>query len=111
MGNISIAGMLAKKFSFRVELIPHGLVTVDILLTTIDNPNEPQLEGVDSARENVEGIGPRVHQIELGQDANGPPPLGIHIPRQLEGFRVGQVNIGRADGEDDAEKKKAARLA
>ena len=44
----------------------------------------------------------RIHQVELGQDANRPPALGVNGPRELQGLGVGKVDVGGGDGEDDA---------
>lgn len=43
-----------------------------------------------------------VHEVELRQYADCALSRGIHMPCQLEGFRIDDINIGRGDSEDDA---------
>lgn len=42
-----------------------------------------------------------VHEVDLGEDADGPVPFGVHLPRHLEGVAVGQVGVRRRYGEDN----------
>jgi hypothetical protein len=42
-----------------------------------------------------------VHEIDLGQDSNGPRSLRVDGSSELETVRVGQIGVGRSDGEDD----------
>jgi hypothetical protein len=42
-----------------------------------------------------------VHKIDLGQDSNRPRSFRVDGSCELETVRVGQIGVGRSDGEDD----------
>ena len=44
----------------------------------------------------------RIHQVQLGEDADRPPALGVDGAHELERVRVGEVYVCGGDGEDDA---------
>ena len=73
----------------------------DVLLRPVDDPDDAELDGDDAAAQDVDSVGARVHEIQLGDDGQRPPPVRVNIPRDLQRLRGGHVSIGRAHGEDD----------
>ena len=94
--------MAFEEFGFALERVGHALVGIDVPLRAVHNADKAELERVDTSREYVERVRARVHQVELRQDADRPPALGVDGPRELERIRVGEVDVRRGDGEDDA---------
>jgi len=94
--------MTREKLGLGLERIGHGLVGVYVPLRAVHDADKAQLERVHAPREDVERVRARVHQVELGQDADRPPALGVNGPRELEGVRVGEVYVCSGDGENNA---------
>lgn len=101
VGNVAVGRVVLEEVVFGLQRLVHGLVALDVLLGTVDDTNEAQLQGVDSAREDIKGVGAVVHEIELGQDTNGAAAEGIDMAGKLERLRVDNVDIGGGDGEND----------
>ena len=100
--NVAVSGVVLEKVHFVVESLLHGLVALNVLLGAVDYTDEAQLQGVYTARENIECVRSMVHKIKLGQDADGPAAQGIDMAGKLESFRVDNVDVGGGDGEDNA---------
>lgn len=100
-GDVAVGRVVLEKVHFVVESLLQGLVALDVLLRAVDNANEAQLQGVDTPRKNVERICSVIHQVKLGQDANGSAAQGIDMTGQLQGFRVDNVDICGRDSQDD----------
>lgn len=79
MRNIPIRTVILEKLSLTLQRIAHPLLRRDVQLTTVDHADEPELEGVDAAGEDVEGVGAGVHEVELGEDADGAAALGVDV--------------------------------
>ena len=94
--------MCAEELVLGVECLLHVLLRVDILLTAVHHADEAELERVDAAGEDVDGVGAGVHEVKLGEDADGASALRIDGARELERVRVGEVDVGGGDSEDDA---------
>lgn len=93
--DVTISWVVLKEFVFGFQSIIHGLVALNILLGTVHHTNEAELQWVHSAGQNVESVGAVVHQVELGEDADGPPAERIHMSGKLQSLRVDEVDIGR----------------
>lgn len=102
MGDVAVAGVITEKVNLGEKLLAHGLVRVDVLLRAIYDADEAELEGVHATGEDVQRVGAGVHEVELGEHANRAPSLRVDVARELERVRVGEVHVGRADGEDHA---------
>jgi hypothetical protein len=100
--DIPILRMALEKLGLALERVGHALVSVDVALRAVHDADEAQLERVHATREYVERVRTRVHKVELRQDADRPPALGVNGPREFERFRVGKIDICGRDGEDDA---------
>ena len=94
--------MALEEVGLALERVGHALVNVNVLLRAVHDADKAKLERVHTPREYVECMRARIHQIELGQDADCPPALRIDGPRELEGLRVGKVDVSGGDSEDDA---------
>ena len=93
--------MCAEEVSLGREGVGKRLVALNVLLRTVDDSDEAQLQGVYAARENVHGVCSVIHQIQLGQNTNGASPHGVNMAGQLEGLGVDQIDVCGRDGEDD----------
>lgn len=83
MRNIPVTSVIPKEVRLRVELVTHRLVAVDVLLASVDDADESQLERIDSTCQNIERVRASVRQIQLCQNSNGSTSLWIDIPGQL----------------------------
>src|SRR6266702_3369613 len=100
--DIAVLRMALEEVSFALERVGHALVDVDVLLRAVHDADEAELERVYPPREHVERVRACVHQVELRQDADRSPALGVDGPRELQGLGVGEVDVCGGDGEDDA---------
>jgi hypothetical protein len=98
----AVSGMRAEELHFCVTGVSQGLANVDVLLGAVDDPDEAELERVHTSCEDVQCVGACIHQVELRQNANGAPALRVNLPSQLERLGVGEVDVRRRHGEDDA---------
>lgn len=113
--------------SLVLERARDGLLLLDVSLTSVNDWDVSETERNDSTSENVDDIGslvpaeaktkrrsasgfPRrdegssnfdVHEIDLGQNSDGPLSVRIDSTSELESVRVGQIRVGSGDGEDD----------
>jgi hypothetical protein len=74
-------------------------------LTPVHNADEPKLELIHTSGEDVEGVGPCVHQIEFGEDTDCSTALRVDRAGEFKGFGVGEVDVGPGDSEDNALKE------
>lgn len=99
--DVPILRMTSKKLRLAFESVGHALVGVDVPLRAVHDADEAQLERVHAPREHVKRVRARIHQVQLGEDADRPPALGVDGPRELERVRVGEVYVCGGDGEND----------
>ena len=78
-----------------------GPLVLDVALAAVDDRHVAQAQRDDAAGQNIHDVRPFVHQVHLGQHADGPLALRIDLARQLQAVRVGQVRVGGRDGQDD----------
>ena len=90
---ISIRRVAFEKICFRLQSLLHGLFDVDILLTAVHDTDESKLERVDAASENVSSVRSCIHQIKLGQNADGSFALWIDRTSEFERVGVGEIDI------------------
>lgn len=100
--NIPVRGVALEELCFMVESVAQAFVRVDVLLAAVNDTDESELEGVDTAGEDVQGVGACVHQVEFREDTNCSAALWVHGACKLQGLRVRQVDVGGGNGEDDA---------
>lgn len=93
--------MLGEELLLLAAGVFHRQVQVDVLLRTVHHANEPELERVCPTRKNVEGVSASVHEVELGEHTERAKTTGVNRASQLERVRVGQVDVGWGNGEDD----------
>lgn len=99
--NVSVGRVVLEEVGLGLKSLFHGLVALDILLRAVDNTNKAELQRVDSTREDVEGVGSMIHQINLGQDTDGPSAERVYMASKLESFRIDNVDIGGGNGKDN----------
>lgn len=97
-----VGSMSREELLLVLHRVGHGKVGVDVLLRSIDDSDEAEFERVDSTGEDIGSVGSSVHEIELGEDSDGSKASRINGTSELEGIRVGEVDVGWRDGEDDA---------
>ena len=81
--DVPILWMGPEEYGLAFERVSHALVGVDVPLRAVDDADEAQLERVHAPREHVERVGARIHQVELREDADRPPALGVDGSREL----------------------------
>eukprot|EP00126_Sphaerothecum_destruens_P012303 Sdes_comp21093_c0_seq1m19776 len=102
VGERSVGGVAAEEGRLLLEGTRDVFVFVDVLLAAIHNPVDAQLHRIHAPRQNIDRIRARVHQINLGDHRNRADAHGVVFERDFEGIRVGEVNVGGGDGEDEA---------
>mmetsp|Transcript_20856 Transcript_20856/g.52969 ORF Transcript_20856/g.52969 Transcript_20856/m.52969 type:complete len:236 (+) Transcript_20856:1619-2326(+) len=60
------------------------------------------LQRVHLPLQHLQSIRPLIHDVNLRDHPDGPLPLRIHVTCDTQGVGVGQVGIGRCDGQDQA---------
>ena len=63
--------------------VGHVLIGVDVPLRAVHD-EKAQLERVHEPREHVKRVHIRIHQVQLGEDADRPPALKADRPRELD---------------------------
>lgn len=101
VGNASIDGMLFEELAFKSTCIMHGAVLVDGLLRAVDNTNPAAAEGKCATFKDVKSVSAFIHDVDLGEDADGAVELGVDGAGSADGGRVGEIGVGGADSEDD----------
>ena len=96
---IPVGGVVTEEIGFGLERFIHGPVPLDVLLGTVDYTDEAKLQRVDSPRQDIQGIGAMVHQVNFSKDTDGSPTQGVDMPSQLQSFGVDYVDVGGGDGE------------
>lgn len=84
MGNGAVGWVILEELCFALESISHGLVDLNISLTSVDNSNKSELERVGSSGKNVERVSSCVHEIQLCQDTDGALCLRIDLTSKLK---------------------------
>ena len=74
----------------------------DVLLAPVHHTDVSEPQRDNFASDARDGVGAAVHDVELGDDADGPFAHGIHELGQCECVGVGEVGVGGGDGEDEA---------
>lgn len=97
-GHVAVSGVVSEELGLGLEGIHKRLVALDVLLRSVDNTNETQLERVHATRQNLERVRAVVHKIELGENTDSALSLGVHLTGNLERLGVDQVDIGGGDG-------------
>lgn len=77
MRNIPVRRMLHEELRLTVQRILHALLHVDILLTTVDDTDEAELEWIHATGKDVRSIRARIHQVQFGQDTDSSSPLWV----------------------------------
>mmetsp|Transcript_22946 Transcript_22946/g.33278 ORF Transcript_22946/g.33278 Transcript_22946/m.33278 type:complete len:228 (-) Transcript_22946:605-1288(-) len=98
---VLVSGVLLEEPPLPHQALLHVHVAFNVPLPAVHHGHVPAPERDHPVLQHVRGVGPRVHEVQLGQHANGPVSLRIHLPGQLEGIGVRQVGVGRCDCQDN----------
>ena len=98
---VPIGLVVLEKVLFGLEGRVDGLLVVNVPLSAVDDRDIAETERDDAPSQDVDHIGALVHQIHLGEDADGALALGVHLSGQLQAVRVGEIDVGGGDGQDD----------
>ena len=66
----------------------------DVLLGSVDDPDDAELDGYDPAAEDVDGVRAGVHQVQLGHDGQRASTVGVNLARNLQTFGGSHVHVG-----------------
>lgn len=83
---ISVCRMLYEELRFAVQRIFHALLHVDILLTTVDDADESELEWIHSTSKDIRRVCACVHEVQLCEDADRSTALWVDRACQFERF-------------------------
>mmetsp|Transcript_11083 Transcript_11083/g.16856 ORF Transcript_11083/g.16856 Transcript_11083/m.16856 type:complete len:282 (+) Transcript_11083:1587-2432(+) len=79
----------------------HGNAVHDVLLRPVLNSDEAQAQLHVLALDHALGVGTSVHDINLGDNTDGPNTLGVQLTGHLQAIRSGHIGIRRQDTKDD----------
>lgn len=94
--------MVFEKFALTLQSLCKRFVLLDVLLRTVYESNESELQWVHSSSQDVQRVRSVVHEIEFRQDTNCSPPHRIDLASELERLGVDEIDVGGGYGEDDA---------
>ena len=101
MGHVPICRMMPEEFLLGLESLRQRLVRLDVLLRSIDHADESQLQRIHSTRQDIERVGPVIHEVDFSEHPDRPSTHRIDISSQLQSFGIDDIHIGRRDGQDD----------
>lgn len=104
MGNVAVGKVFLEEPCLVGPGILHRALSVDVLLTSVYDADETEFEGVHATGEDVQGVGASIHEVEFGKDTDGALALGIDRTCELEGIRVGEIDIGGRHGQNHTTK-------
>lgn len=102
MGDVAVHRVIPEELFFFSPRVLHRHILHDVLLAPVDHADKAQLEGVCPTGEHVERVGPGVHEVEFGEHAKCAETTWVYAARELEGVRVGEVDVGGGHSEDDS---------
>lgn len=103
MRNIPIGRVVHEEFLLAFQCCGHRFVRIDILLTPIHDPNEPEFERVCPAGQDIISVCSCIHEVKLGEDPDGPTALGVYGASELQRLRVSKINICGGNRKYDTE--------
>ena len=80
MRNIPIHRVVLEKFLLLPPRVLHWDLGHDILLTPVDDTDKAEFEGIGPASENIQGIRPGIHEVELCEYAERAETSGVDSP-------------------------------
>ena len=92
---------MPEEFLLGLESLRQWLVRLNVLLRSIDDADESQLQRIHSTGQDIERVSPVIHEVDFGEHPDRPSTDGIDISSQLQRFGVDNVHIGGRDGQDD----------
>mmetsp|Transcript_25542 Transcript_25542/g.74503 ORF Transcript_25542/g.74503 Transcript_25542/m.74503 type:complete len:279 (-) Transcript_25542:42-878(-) len=98
----AIAGMLQKEAPLLCESLTEPRLVPNVKLATVHHAHIAQAQRQDLVQQDIGGIRPRVHEVELGEDAHSSLALGVNFTSHLKGIRVCNVRVRRRDSEDQS---------
>mmetsp|Transcript_16674 Transcript_16674/g.45409 ORF Transcript_16674/g.45409 Transcript_16674/m.45409 type:complete len:277 (-) Transcript_16674:152-982(-) len=100
--DVAVARGLDEELLLRREGGLHRLVRLDVALASVHHPDVAVLQRVHAPLQHVARIGALVHEVQLGQHPDGPQPLRVHLPRDLQAVGVGHILVRGSHGQHDA---------
>lgn len=101
MGDIAVDRVGPEEVVLLLARFVHRQVLHNILLAPVYDTDKAEFEWIRPTSEHVECVGAGVHEIELGQYAQSTQAARVDRASELERIRVGQVDVGRRDCQDD----------
>ena len=98
---IRLEAVAPEELGLGLERVRHGLLDVDVRLRAVHDADEAELERVHAPGEDVERVRACVHEVEFGEDADGASALGVDGAGELEGFGIGEVDVGGGYSENN----------
>jgi len=102
MGDVTVGRSLSEEGFLALEGVFQTLANSDILLASVDDPDEAKFQRINATRKDFQRICAVVHKVELSEYPDRPFPCRIHLTCQFETFRVDQVDISRGHSQNDA---------
>jgi len=94
LGLRGVGGVVLEELALIIQGLLDALGGVDVLLATVDDGDVAEAEGDDTAGKNVQDVGALVHNVNLGEDSDGPDTLRVDLPGEVEAVRVGKIGVG-----------------
>ena len=76
--NVSISRMIPEELGLGFQGVGHCLVQINVLLTTVNNTNKAQFQGINASSEYIKRIGTSIHKVKFCEHANGATTLRVY---------------------------------
>ena len=100
MSDIAVDRVIIEKVLLLLPSILHRHIRNDILLTSVDDTNEAELERIRATCQDIESVRAGIHEVELCQHAERSQTPRVNRTSELERIRVGKINVRRRNSKN-----------
>lgn len=101
LGHARVHGVRAEVQLLLLDGGLHRDSVHDVLLGPVFDADEAQTQADVLALDHPLRVGTAVHDVDFGDDADGPDALGVDLSRHLQPVGGGHIGVGGEDAEDD----------
>jgi len=77
LGFAFVGRVIFKELPFIIECLADGFIRFNVALATVDDRDVTQTKGDDTTRQNIDNIGPSIHEVNFCEDADGSGPFRV----------------------------------
>mmetsp|Transcript_16929 Transcript_16929/g.41237 ORF Transcript_16929/g.41237 Transcript_16929/m.41237 type:complete len:206 (+) Transcript_16929:1554-2171(+) len=91
----------AEELLFLLETFTNTEISIDILLSSVDNTNVSTLQGNQLVLEDFRSICARIHQVKLCQNTNSSVSIRVSGLSKLQSIAVGNISVCGSNSQND----------